>query len=303
VNESRPQEVEQMNFFALKICFITLILCLFKVSKATESVDISRDFKILLTYFSEAFLKGATFDGKRLEGDNQTSVARYLIEAIGNLAVGHSNLPELDELMTFKEQLAAGIPLAEAMISSQSQITLKADALNIQTQFIDSLKEKGGVILPITWKGHALSLIVRKGNKEDTFDFAIVNTGQGLQFHYHSADPNGVYPTLSQIWMEFLGVKGEELFSNDAWFFQGLIALQKDFLQNKLGVVQTGELDCTCAFPCNSHKYTKSNAPLKEHCINRVPLANQFYRFNEYSCGYNCRCHFLVYTSSSYLRH
>jgi hypothetical protein len=85
VNENRPLEVEQMNFFALKICFITLILCLFKVSKATESVDISRDFKILLTYFSEAFLKGATFDGKRLEGDNQTSVARYLVEAIGNL--------------------------------------------------------------------------------------------------------------------------------------------------------------------------------------------------------------------------
>ena len=88
--------------------------------------------------------------------------------------------------------------------------------------------------MPIGWVGHALCLIMRKGEVEGTFDFAVVNTGQGIQYHYHSADPNGVYPKLTQIWMEFKQVEAEELFTEEAWFFYGLIALKQKSLQLKL---------------------------------------------------------------------
>lgn len=225
-----------MNFFILKFCFITLILCLLKVSKATEYVDISKDFKVLLMFCSEAFLKGAVFDGKALEGEIPSVVARKLVEAIENVEIDYTKLPDL---VRFKNQLAAGIPITEDIYISainfdHKKNDLRSHAVEIQRKSLKSLEENNGIIIPIGWKGHALALVIKKGETSGTFDFAVVNTGQGLQFHYHAADPNGVYPRLSQIWIEFNGVKKDELFSNEAWFFQGLIALKTDFFENKL---------------------------------------------------------------------
>jgi hypothetical protein len=226
-----------MNLSVSKILFIALILCLFKDSKATESVDISRDFKILLMYFSEAFLKGAVFDGLSLEGEIPTAVAENIVDAINTVEVEHPKLPDLEGLTLFKKQLEDGIPIAEEIRNSKSDgdpSTLETEAVSVQTKFLEALEKNDGVIMPIGWIGHALYMVLRKRKDETKFDLAVINTGQGLEFHLHSSDPNNIYPRLSGIWLEFQGIEADELFSNDAWFFQGLIALGKEFFLKRL---------------------------------------------------------------------
>ena len=107
-----------MTFLVLITCLIALILCIIKVSKATETGDISRDFKILLMYFSEAFLKGAVFDGKALEGDSAIAAARNFVEAIEIVQAEFNEMPDLDDLVLFKKQLDAGIPIARSILKS-----------------------------------------------------------------------------------------------------------------------------------------------------------------------------------------
>jgi hypothetical protein len=225
---------------------MVLIVC--KVSKATEaqSDDVSRDFKILLMYFSEAFLKGAVFDGKRLEGDTAIAVASSLVQSIEIIEEEYPKMTDLGDLIRFKKQLAAGIQVALDIVASECSgdvDTLRTDAILVQNKFCDALKSNDGLVMPIGWIGHALSMVIKPGKVENTFDFAVINTGTGLQFHYHAADPNGVYPRISQIWIEFANVKAEELFSGDAWFFQGLIALKKEFFAAKLKNLFTEETE------------------------------------------------------------
>jgi hypothetical protein len=211
--------------------FYSFFFCVFSVLKATENVNIVREFKIVLMYFSEAFLKGAYFDGESLEGDYKTDVAKCLVEAIRTLETDHPEMPELGHLIKFRNQLATGIPIA---VDIENPSTFERDANEIQNNFITALMENDGLIMPIGWKGHALAFVIKKGQVDGTFDLAFVNTGEGIKNHYHSKDPNGIYPLLSKIWVEFSGVPDELLFGAKAWFFQGLIAFKTDLLVDKL---------------------------------------------------------------------
>ena len=51
-------------------------------------------------------------------------------------------------------------------------------------------------------------------------DLTYINTGQDFNIIYHGPDPNNVYPSLPQLWIEFKCIPEDLLFDpQSAWLF------------------------------------------------------------------------------------
>jgi hypothetical protein len=209
------------------------------------AADSLSDFKAILMFFSEPYLKGAEINGMPLEGATSAVMGSKLVEAIGLLEQGNDHIETIDrELYKFKEQLAAGIDINQSICTAvtnnprlyrfeEDTEVLERSAVEIQENMIEAITKNEGLVLPFGWIGHALALVVKPGVVGGTFDLAFVNTGEGIKSHYHEADPNGIYPALSQVWVEFSNVPSAELFTDRAWFVQVLIVLPRQLYEER----------------------------------------------------------------------
>jgi gas vesicle protein len=186
-----------------------------------------RDFKVALMYYSEAYLKGATLGSVKLEGEQTNFVTEKIYMAIGEVDIENKwNEAPWKDLKAFQVKLGAGNTIYKSVLDCDfSHSDLRKQSQKIQQQLVNSINKNNGIVLPSGWKGHAIVLMIKPGNQVRTYDFTVVNTGDGIGYHHHVSDPNGIYPLLSRVWVEFKGIPEKELFSLDAWFVQGLIAL------------------------------------------------------------------------------
>lgn len=226
-----------------KFCSVAISLLWLSHSAAADSLS---DFKAVLMYFSEPYLKGAEINGMALEGANSAEMGLRLVEAIDAIERENpENVGTVDnELYKFKRQLSAGVAIYQSIkmtntkdkrhswIDRDDPVLIEDEAVKIQEIIIGEFAENQGLILPFGWVGHALALVLKPGSEPDTFNLSFVNTGEGIDAsHYHAADPNGIYPALSQVWIEFSNVPAAELFTNRAWFVHVLIAIGKEYFE------------------------------------------------------------------------
>lgn len=207
---------------------VLLILQIFLKFLECSPYDGQRDLKAVMMYFSEPFLNGATLDGKPLIGEESIFIAEKICDNIETLRNENSNNPELAELFKFADYLRFGYTSTHLFL-----FDTKKTPQEKQQMFLDKLKEQKVAIILSGWTGHAIALIVKNGKSMDTFDLTVINTGLGLDYHYHSVDPNNIYPKLSRVWMEFKNIPQDEIFSSNAWFIEAMIMMKaKSFLND-----------------------------------------------------------------------
>lgn len=43
--------------------------------------------------------------------------------------------------------------------------------------------------MQVTWLGHAIAIVIKPGTTGDIFDLTVMNTVDGINYHYNRADP------------------------------------------------------------------------------------------------------------------
>ena len=209
---------------------------------------IFQDFKAVLMFYSEAFLKGAKFGDESLEGEIALVMAGKLIHVLKDLENEQSTETQakMTALNNFTAYLQSGLSIATEIQSFSSldyplienySCTI-AKAREIQESLTNRIGIDRNVVLPSGWIGHAIVLIIElervDENNQQFYNLTVVNTGQGLGHHYHRMDPDKIYPHLSRLWIQFKNIPRNEIFDADtAWLIYGLASIQrKDFVSN-----------------------------------------------------------------------
>ena len=235
--------------FSTAVCIlILLILLTSQVYSSSLSGHVRRmnftiyqDFKAVLMYFSEAFLKGAKFGNKSLEGEINTDMANKFVQILDSFGVDEVGFydPRFETLKTFKEQLSAGTAVASDICGSFYKFDINDPdkkffkAKEIQEKIVQYLAIKDSIVIPSGWVGHAIVFIIKSvGN--NLYNLTVVNSGQGLNHHYQREDPNQINPHLTRLWIEFKNIPGNEIFDpENGWFIFGLALInQKKYVEN-----------------------------------------------------------------------
>lgn len=215
------------------------------------------DFKTLMMYFNEPFLSGVSikelfFYDMKSNSLFRSNVFESSFSSIMAKALTKTILSGLDKFTTetadFEVYLNSGVAVMN-MINSTYDVTKMFPASSqferIQAYIISAIEMDGKIVIPSGWSGfgpHAIGLIFEKGGVvsgtgEEAVNLIVVNSGDGLQFHYRSSDPNGHYPFLARLWIEFKGIPVSEIFSDDCWFVRALAALKSSELMRKIEAV------------------------------------------------------------------
>lgn len=245
-----PREFQVKMKFKILFWFILPVLKIFFLINENAAATLTpeespatvlRDLKVCLMYFSDPFLNGAVINGTKMEGDFCTNIATNVVEAIDALEISDPHLKGLNDLKLFKDNLFHGVEIAQNIIASKnitSAFQMETKAKEIQDYLLELIKKNSSIIIPSGWIGHAIVLYISWDKTLNTYNLAVINTGDGINFHNHTADPDDIYPLLSQVWVKFENIPHDLIFDDNAWFFQGLISLQnKSFVDDIKAVV------------------------------------------------------------------
>ena len=215
-----------------------------------------QDFKAVLMFFSEPYLKGAKFGNESLEGELALVMPSKLVQVIENMEtqVSKDSDPRMERLVTFKDRLKAGLEISEELYDLAYSVSSFVDpskmiptAQELQRRTIAIIHEKGGIILDSGWVKHAIALIIEDAGN-GTFNLVVANTGAGVDYHFSSSDPDKVYPHLSRVWMEFKGIPEDLIFNSDtAWFFVALAMINTRSFADRLEK-SIGDRPMSCYF-------------------------------------------------------
>jgi len=226
-------------------------LCGESRNQNTLSFTIFQDFKAVLMFFSEPFLKGAKFGNRELEGENPLVMPCKFVKIIEEFfdnykkrqdgAVRDLSGSRIKTLSDYMDKLKAGTEVASKIIrlaisnhSLDHPLQMISEALTIQNEAIEGIDQNKGIIIPSGWSGHDIVLIIELAGN-DLYNFTVVNTGEGLQYHYHRDDPDNLYPHLSRLWIEFKNIPRKEIFdSRTAWLFCALASLKQVYFNSRL---------------------------------------------------------------------
>jgi hypothetical protein len=199
-------------------------------------LPVLRDFKTVLMFYAEPFLKGVKIFQQ--EGESNIFAAQQIVSAIEAIKKSSNakKFTGLNNLLVFYAALKQGIQIDESISTCAREadfIFIQEKAKQLQMEVVNSLTKMEYLVVPFSWIGHAICLTLRLNPKDKTVDLSIHNTGEGLNFHHFSPDPDGVYPFLNRTWISFKGIPMDTIFSDNPWFFIGLIGF-KSFLSDKI---------------------------------------------------------------------
>lgn len=150
-----------------------------------------QDFKAVLMYFSEPYLKGAKFGDKSLEGEFALVMpSKQLVQVIEDIETQLSKDSDsrMERLSTFKDRLKAGLEISEELFELEySESSFVDPSTMIPTA--QELKKRPsrsftrGIILDSGWVKHAIALIIEDAGN-GTFNLVVANTGAGVDYHF-----------------------------------------------------------------------------------------------------------------------
>lgn len=243
------------KYFCLSIIFVDIFVIVAEATKSSKlsseerktddlnkSFTVFPEFKAVLMYFSEAFLKGAKFgDIGELEGEERLVMPGKLVQILETLE--RETGPETEKmapLKVFKEKLQAGLVVAKNIDLLTKNIPFYALQKNIapflkaQADALLSIHEHDGIIIPTGWVGHATVIVIKPAGHE-LYDLTCINTGEGLQHHYTGPDPDNVYPHLYKLWIEFKNIPQKLIFDPETgWFIYGLAAIKNNDIARRI---------------------------------------------------------------------
>lgn len=235
------------KYFSLKITIIYLFLITAPVlisSRIDEadsepvSYTILQEFKMVLMYFMEPFLNEAKIGNVSLEGESSIVATEIFSAAIKEFFKDGSN-EHLVDFKSFSQKLGAGIKIKKILESNFSLKIGNNMAKSIQDSIKEEIKLNNGIIIPATWIGHSFALFIKLhenqvADKPDSYDLTVINSGQGLEHHDWRPDPNGIYPHLFKLWIEFQNIETDLIFEPEtAWFIQALCFINvNSFVKN-----------------------------------------------------------------------
>ena len=227
--------------FGRNFVILVLLTQLTYISSTFEiGQDIYDDFKTLMMYFNEPLLTDASIrdfmikqrleKGASFEGANSNIMAKKLAEIIAT----NDQVADVDRVAKlFGENLENGRNILKSIVFGKNDIDKNVKAL--QSELLKGLEQSNSqrksVVLPFGWGGsapHAIALIIEKNarnGKGNTFNLIVANTGDGINYHYATKDPNEVYPELRHLWIRFEKIPEDVIFSGNNWFMYPLIAL------------------------------------------------------------------------------
>ncbi len=184
------------------------IILLFHFILGTDCLPVLRDFKTVLMFYAEPFLKGVKIF--QHEGESNIFAAQQIVSAIEAIKKSSNakKFPGLNNLLVFYAALKQGIQIDESISTCAHEadfIFIQEKAKQLQMEVVNSLTKMEYVVVPFSWIGHAICLTLRLNPKDKTVDLSVHNTGEGLNFHHFSPDPDGVYPFLNRTWISFKG--------------------------------------------------------------------------------------------------
>ena len=230
-------------FVIILLIFAPSVLLTGSTAVSNDTHSMFNDFKAVLMYFSEAFLKGAEFGNRAMEGETDLVMPKKLLKVLRAYKnYGHN----FETLRNFKEDLNKGTIIALKISNMSTAYSLKnfvnmaQIGRTIQVDLINSISTTGQrIVIPSGWVGHSIALIIKNagvdGNNVCLYDLTVINTGSGINYHYHRDDPENVYPYLSRLWIEFKSIPENLIFDPvTAWFFCALASIKQPAFATRL---------------------------------------------------------------------
>lgn len=233
-------------------------------SVISSSKKVLRDLKLVLMFYSDAFVSGSRINDFSLDAEDRVFVANNIISAIKSIEESTPYLVEIKNLTKFKERLATGVEITNQISSNEAKCTLVDgndnglnDDITTQNMLIKKLETESKIIIPSGWADHAVVLQLELNKKDQTIDLVVINTGDGVNFHNHQPDPDGVYPVLTQVWIKFKDIPINFLFDESAWFLKGLKYILKRSFVDKVKTTLNGSFSTYFyeSFLANLDKY------------------------------------------------
>ena len=211
------------------------------------------DFKGLMMYFNEPLLTSASLRDFRIAGDdgNCSFEGAFSILMAKKLSEVIEAVDDDEKLNLFGENLKNGIELMETLefeksrlnipmpinhltgffrnLSSGRNHNIEGEARDLQAELLEKLNASRSknktIVIPFILNG--IVLIIEEVENTGKYNLIVVNTGDGIEYHYATKDPNNIYSSLPHSWIRFEGIPEEEIFSKNFWFMYAFISLLK----------------------------------------------------------------------------
>ena len=191
------------------------------------SADFFNDFKFTMMYFNDVLLTEAKLSGFYLNDGNAPEFEGLPKIYSAQKLLEHTKT--ISGMNDYSRSLMYGLKIMKKIPRSHTNLSMWL------YEFDSAFAEVRKIILPFGWYGkfpHAINIIMEKktsSKRNIVYDIAIVNSGDGLQFHTSSPDPNNLYPELKRLWIEFINIPQDELVNSEyPWFFALLIKLYNE---------------------------------------------------------------------------